>query len=79
MDGILACCETKETQKKCRRVATLRVEIEPTIPVFDRSNTFYALHRAAIMIGRTRVKDSQNIVTLYQESLVFLKQDLAII
>jgi hypothetical protein len=34
-----------------------RVEIEPTIPVFERAKTVHALDRSATVIGRNSITD----------------------
>jgi hypothetical protein len=44
---ILPVSRTTQTQNKRTQISMTRVEIEPTIPVFERAKTVHALHRAA--------------------------------
>jgi hypothetical protein len=62
-----------------RQVATLPMGIEPMIKLFERVKTCHALHRVATVVCRTRVKEPQITVKLYQASLVFLEDNLFII
>jgi hypothetical protein len=41
-----------QTQNKHEHTSMSRVEIEPTIPAFERVKTFHALDRAATLIGK---------------------------
>jgi hypothetical protein len=42
---------TTQTQSKRKQIFMPRVGLEPRIPVFKRAKTFYALDRAATVIG----------------------------
>jgi hypothetical protein len=43
--------KTAQTQNKSRQTCVLRVEFEPTIPVFEQAKTFLAYDRSANDIG----------------------------
>jgi hypothetical protein len=59
-----------------KQVATLQVGIQHMIKLFEGVKTCHALHHVATVMGRTRVKEPQITVKLYQASLVFLENNL---
>jgi hypothetical protein len=46
---------TTQTQKKHEETFMPRMGFEPTIPVFERAKAFYALDRAAAVIGDSKL------------------------
>jgi hypothetical protein len=55
---------TEHKQNKHKQTSMPRLGFEPTIPVFERANTFHALDRAATVIGNSFVITYINTYTL---------------